>query len=193
MPSLDGIWVAGNRYVSDISGIEDTDFNALELYGTHVKHIDHLPHNDWFMLNLGDHMDDYSFLLDNNSYSYLFINKASVTEFMPYLKEAEIDHCVLTTDLRRIDQINFNIFTSLEIESNVFYSLENIEKVLPELEELDISDCSYLGDLSPILKTNIRKLILKEEQLAYLSEGFRDAGIEITYIDSEGNENAYEY
>ena len=182
LPSLQGIWVGNCRNITDISGFENTDMNALEIYGTGLREIKHLPKHSGFGLSIYQpDISDYSFLEDPIDYSWMFL-EADIDLIKPHLNKMTINSMLnYRGNIRSIDEFaGITVKNELHLDScDELYTLEGFKDIFPEVKRLEIMNCPNLNDLSPLLDSNVKQLIIDEKLADLISEEFAAKGFEV--------------
>ena len=180
-PSLEGIWAGNCSYIIDISGFENTTMNCLELYGSPIREIKHLPKTSMFGLNLAGDFDDYSFLLDPLNYNWLMVGD-DMEKLQPYINQIDVyGDFSFAGNIRELRQLEgLGLHYTLELhDCEWLMSIEGIGEMFPELEELTLRNCPDLHDLTPVLESNIKRLNITDEYADLVTDEFYDKGIEV--------------
>ena len=184
LKKLSGIWVGNCRYLTDISGFENTYMNALEICDTRITEIKHLPRSNGFGLSISniDHFPDFSFLEDPLHYDWLYLDM-NIDLLKPHLSKMTVNGLFnfRSANLTRISELEgLTVRGVLELcDCFILDSLDGFASLFPEVTEVSISNCPNINDLSPLLESSIFKLNV-DENLAYLvTDEFTEKGIEV--------------
>ncbi|MBQ6343560.1 MAG: hypothetical protein IJI41_10590 [Anaerolineaceae bacterium] len=182
------------KYLNDISGIENSNINYLNLTDSGISEIAHLPQTENFhlsMLALG-RLPDYSFLEDPINYSNIYLH-TSINDLKPHLDKMKVNGMFYYTgdnrgdrlgDLSRIDELK-----GLDLSGELhllgcynLYSLDGFAEIFPNVTYLDLFYCPYITDLSPLLESNITKLTISDFNAYLITDEFAQKGIEIEIL-----------
>ena len=167
---LDGIWAGNCENITTIDGIENSNIVDLEIYGTNIRNIAHLPKlNDPFKqqsgfgLNITGYEGSYEFLNELTRYNWLEIS-APLSAISPYLTNAWAHYFGFYDDnlqsIREMDGIFSNGLGSLKIRSRSLNSLEGFAEIFRLVNTLRLECCEQLSDLSPLTSSRIVSLDL---------------------------------
>ncbi|MBR3265766.1 MAG: hypothetical protein IKI61_07405, partial [Erysipelotrichaceae bacterium] len=84
-------------------------------------------------------------------------------------------------NIRSIDEFaGITVKNELHLDScDELYTLEGFKDIFPEVKRLEIMNCPNLNDLSPLLDSNVKQLIIDEKLADLISEEFAAKGFEV--------------